>query len=207
MLMCVSTNGETSMQQGNQSKLLKLALADKQIAVAILGQAIIDEGGIGASGITIYYTNRGEAEQLWKIANFLGYANPLRKKKHRNHHHYGFSIKASKRKEIYDQIGPLPNPVKDRIFRHLLNRRSNINLRARGETRKLILQSLQEKPKTKLQIMLKVDASESTVRKHLNKLKQQGLVRINGRYKDAFQKSRRTAYLWTTTDKEEPSKN
>jgi len=190
------------MQQGNQSKLLKLALSNKQIAVAILGQATIDEGGIGASVITIYYTNKGEAEQLWTIANFLDYASPFRKKKHRNHYHYGFSIKASKRKELYDQIGPLPNPVKDQIFRHLTSRRPNINLRARGETRKLVLQSLREKPKTKLQLMLEVDAGESTVRRHLDKLKQQGLVRIYGRYKNAFQKSRRTAYLWTTTDKE-----
>ena len=63
------------MQRSNQSKLLKLALSNKQIAVAILGQAILDEGGIGASGITIFYTNKGEAEQLWTIANSLGYAN------------------------------------------------------------------------------------------------------------------------------------
>jgi len=107
------------MSQGAKSKLLEFALSNELIAVAILGQAIIDEGGIGASGITIFYTDKGEAEQLWKIANFLGYANSFRKKRHRNHFHYGFSIKASKRKELYDQIGPLPNPTKDQVFRHL----------------------------------------------------------------------------------------
>jgi DNA-binding transcriptional ArsR family regulator len=187
------------MQQNSQSKLLKFALDDKQIAVAILGQAILDEGGIGASGITIFYTNKGEAEQLWTIANSLGYANPFRKKKHRNHYHYGFSIKASKIKEFYDKIGPLPNTTKDRIFRHLANRRPNINIRARGETRKMILQSLKEKPKTVLQLMLELDIGGSTVRKHLKKLKREGLVEVYGRYKNAFQKSRRTAKLWTAT--------
>lgn len=51
--------------KNNRSKLLEFALSNKQIATAILGQAILDEGGIGASGITIFYTNEGEAKQLW----------------------------------------------------------------------------------------------------------------------------------------------
>jgi len=186
------------MEENNQSKLLTLALTNRQIAVAILGQAIMDEGGIGASAITIYYTSKREAEHLWQIANSLGYAGPLRKKKHRNHHHYGFTILAAKRKEFYDQIGPLPNPTKDRVFRHLANRpRSSINLRPKGETRKLILKSLRERPKTVLQLMLEMGASASAIRRHLQGLQRQGLVKVYGRYKDAFQKSRRTAYLWT----------
>lgn len=100
---------ETEMRQNEDSKILKLALSDKRIAIAVLGQALLDEGGIGAQSITIFYTNKGEAYHLWKIADSLGYANSFRKKKHRNHYHYGFSIKPSKRKELYDQIGPLPN--------------------------------------------------------------------------------------------------
>lgn len=187
------------MQQDNQSKLLKLALKNKQIAIAILGQAILDEGGIGASGITIFYTNENEARQLWTIANSLGYANPFRKKKHRNHYHYGFSIKAEKMRELSDAIGPLPNPMKDQIIHHLANRRPNIHIRARGETRKLILQSLQEKQKTVLQLMLELNISSSTVRKQLRDLSTQGLVEICGKQQDAFQRSRRTANLWITT--------
>jgi len=189
------------MQQDNQSKLLKLALSNKQIAITILGQAILDEGGIGASGITIFYTNEGEAKQLWTIANSLGYANPFRKKKHRNHYHYGFSIKAGKIREFYDKVGPLPNPTKDQIFQHLAKRRPNIHIRARGETRKLILQSLQEKPKTVLQLMLELNISSSTVRKQLRNLNTQGLVKICGKQQNAFQRSRRTAHLWIATKK------
>ena len=187
------------MGEGVTSKLLEFALSNEPIAAAILGQAIIDEGGIGASGITIFYTDKGEAEQLWKIANFLGYANSFRKKKHRNHFHYGFSIKASKRKELYEQIGPLPNSTKDQVFRHLTNRHPNICIRGREETRKLILQSLEKEPKTVLQLMLEFGIGASTTRKHLKKLRSQGLTEIYGRYEEAFQKSRRTANLWTAT--------
>ncbi len=185
------------MPHDDQSNLLKFALSNKKVAAAILGQAITDEGGIGASGITIFYTNKGEAEQLWIIADSLGYANPFRKKKHRNHYHYGFSLKAAKTKELYEQIGPIPNSTKDQIFWHLANRCPNINLRAKGETRKLILRSLKEKPKTVLQLMLELNASSSTIRKQLKRLKKEGLVQIYGKHQEAFQKSRRTANLWT----------
>jgi len=185
--------------QNKQAKLLTLALKDRKIALAILGQALIDEGSIGER-ITISYVSREEGEYLWKIANALGYANPLRTKDHRTHIHWWFSIKASKIKELYNEIGPLPNSFKDRIFLHHAKRRTG-HLRARGETRKLILEALREKPKTKLQLMLEVNANESTVRKHLNKLKQQGLIRIHGRNHDALHKSRRTAYLWTIAER------
>jgi len=184
--------------KNNKPRLLTLALSDKQIATAILGQAILDEGGIGASGITIFYTNENEARQLWMIADSLGHANPFRKKKHRNHYHYGFSIKAEKIKKLYDEIGPLPNPTKDIILQHLTTRHPNTHLRGRGETRELLLQSLNEKPKTVLDLMLELGISGSTARKQLNILKRQHLVRVYGYNRKAFQRSRRTAYLWTT---------
>jgi DNA-binding transcriptional ArsR family regulator len=187
------------MQDGSQSKLLKLSLANEKIAVAVLGQAILDEGGIGASGISIFYTYKGEALQLWKIADSLGYANPFRKKKHRNHHHYGFGIKASKVKELYARIGPLPNPMKDMVIRHLASRKPNIKLRPTGETKKLVLHLLRHKPMTVLQLMLRLGVGASTTRRQLRNLKRQGLVEISGRYQEAFEKSRRTAYLWTAT--------
>jgi DNA-binding transcriptional ArsR family regulator len=185
--------------KNNTPKLLTLALSNKQIATAIVGQALLDEGGIGTSGITVFYTNENEAKQLWTIADSLGYANPFRKKKHRNHCHYGFSIKAGKIKELYDEIGPLPNPTKDRIFRHLMARYPNIHLRQKGETKRLILKSLNRKPKTVLDLILELDISGSTARKQLNALKRQHLVKICGYNRKAFQKSRRTAYLWVAT--------
>jgi DNA-binding transcriptional ArsR family regulator len=179
-----------------ESKILTLALSDKQIAVTVLGQALLDEGGIGSQSITIFYTNRGEAEQLWKIADSLGYANVFRRKKHRNHFHYGFSIKASKRKELYEKIGPLPNLVKDIVFRHLATRQMGKSVRCRGETRTLILESLAREPKTVLQLMLELNTSASTMRRHLKELNRRGLVKIVGKNTVAFQKSLRTAHLW-----------
>lgn len=113
--------------------------------------------------------------------------------------HYSFSIKASKRKELYDQIGPLPNPVKDKVFRYLANRQSKRSLRRKGETRTLILQSLATEPQTVLQLMLELNTNASTMRRHLKELHRQGLVKIVGKDKGAFQKSLRTANLWQVT--------
>ena len=180
------------------SKTLKLALTNRQLAVAVLGQALLDEGGIGAQSITIFYTNKGEAEHLWKIADSLGYANVLRRKKHRNHYQYRFSIKASKRKELYEQISPLPNPVKDKIFNHLANRHGN-DIRAKGETRKLIVKCLQVKPMTVLELMLELNTNASTMRRHLTQLQSEKIVKIIGKDAGAFQKSLRTANLWKAT--------
>jgi hypothetical protein len=187
---------QTELQK-EESKTLQLSLKDKQIAVAVLGQALLDEGGIGAQSVTIFYTNKDEAVQLWKIANSLGYANVFRKKKHRNHYHYGFSIKASKRRELYDQIGPLPNLTKDTVFRHLADRNMQTS-RNRGETRKLILKSIANESKTVLQLMLELNTNASTMRRHLRKLQEQNLVKVVGKDEGAFQKSLRTANLWRT---------
>jgi hypothetical protein len=185
--------------QGNtcKSKILDLALKNRIVAIAVLGQALLDEGGIGAQSITIFYTNKQEAIHLWKIADSLGYANTFRKKKHRNHYQYGISIKAAKRKELYDQINPLPNLTKDNIFRHLSNRK-NVHVRKRGVTKIQLLEAIATKPKTVLQLMLELDTNASTIRKHLNELRQQNLVKMVGKDKTAFQKSLRTANLWSS---------
>jgi hypothetical protein len=180
-----------------KSKILEISLKNGEIAVAVLGQALLDEGGIGAQGITIFYTSKYEALHLWKIADSLGYANVFRKKKHRDHYNYGFSIKASKRKELYDQIGPLPNPTKEIIFRHLSNRQNN-SRRKRGLTKNQVLLAISTTPKTVLQLMLELDVSASAIRKHLRQLQRQNLVRIIGKDKTAFQKSLRTANLWSS---------
>jgi hypothetical protein len=186
---------KTEAPPKTESKILKLALSNKEVAVAVLGQALLDEGGIGAQSITIFYTSNSEAMHLWKIADSLGYANAFRKKKHRNHYHYGFSIKASKRKELYEQISPLPNPVKDKVFLHLASRQGKC-VSARGETRTLILQSLRIQPKTVLELMLELNTNASTMRRHLQKLQTEGLVKKVGKDVGAFQKSLRTANLW-----------
>jgi hypothetical protein len=42
------------ISQDNEFKILRLALNDKRIAIAVLGQALLDEGGIGAQSITVF---------------------------------------------------------------------------------------------------------------------------------------------------------
>jgi predicted ArsR family transcriptional regulator len=74
-----------------------------------------------------------------------------------------------------------------------------MNQRAKGETKRLVLQTLAAEPKTVLQLMLELDIGASTMRRHLSELNRRGLVKIVGKNSAAFQKSRRTAYLWKAT--------
>lgn len=110
-----------------------------------------------------------------------------------------FRLEHPKRKKLYDQIGPLLNPVKDKVFRHLASRKVGHNIRGKGETKMLLLKLLATEPKTVLQLMLELNTNASTVRRHLKTLKRQGLVRIIGKNINAFHKSRRTANLWVVT--------
>lgn len=49
--------------QNEECKILKLALDNRQIAVAVLGQALMDEGGIGSQAIyhLLYKQRRSHA--------------------------------------------------------------------------------------------------------------------------------------------------
>src|SRR4030065_2622057 len=102
-------------------KLRELALKSKDVAYAIIGQAIIDEGDIGQTSVTVAYYSESMARYLWEIADRWGLANPLRhKRKMSGARGWSFTIKAHKRKELYDFIGPLPDKKKDFAFNHLL---------------------------------------------------------------------------------------
>ena len=103
---------------------------------------------------------------------------------------------ASKRKELYEQIGPLPNPVKDKVFKHLANRKNCPSGREKGEAKQAILLSVSSQPKTVLQLMFEFNLGASTTRRYLQNLLKEGLVRIEGKNVAAFQKSRRTGNLW-----------
>jgi hypothetical protein len=56
---------EIESDQG--SKILQLALSNKQIAIAVLGQALLDEGGIGAQSITIFIQTKGKRNIFGKL--------------------------------------------------------------------------------------------------------------------------------------------
>ncbi len=93
-------------------------------------------------------------------------------------------------------IGPLSNVVKDKVFRHLSSRQLGPINKKKGVSKNLILESIKNDPKTVLDLMLEVNLSVSTTRRYLDRLRLEGLAKVEGRYKNAFQKSRWTSYLW-----------
>ena len=180
------------------STVMQRALKDKAVAMAIIGQAIIDEGAIGVDGsITVSYTSYENAYNLWKIANAWGLVHPLRKKLYKTHTKWVVAFKAEKREEIYKYIGPLPDPRKNKMFRHILrNPRGRIHKGGKGEVQRKILELLKRKPLTIREISYALDLSGSTVRKHLKKLAERGKVTIIGVNKNSLNKNQRTAHLW-----------
>ena len=160
-------------------RLKQLAYASKEVAYAIIGQAILDEGDIGQTSVTIAYYPESMARCLWEIANHWELANPSRVKTRKNRAKvWSFTIKAGKRTDLYDVIGPLPDEKKDRASRHLMiPQPSGKHKYRRGEAKRLILQMLQkEGPMTRRELMYRLGIRGSTVCAHLLELKKKGMV-------------------------------
>jgi len=182
-------------------KLKELAFKNRDVAYAIIGQAMLDEGDIGLGCITIGYYSEGMARYVWEIANRWGLANPLREKRKKSGATvWSFSIKASKRKELYDKIGPLPDEEKDRAFRHLIiPQPSGKHRYKRGKAKGLILQLLEKKgPMTKRELMYELGIRGSTVGAHLLELKKKGMV-IDTRSINGFGR-RQSSKQWKITN-------
>jgi len=180
------------------NRILELAKENKAVAMAIIAQAIIDEGAIGADGtITINYTSRKNAVYLWKIANAWDLVHPIRKKKYINHTTWYVSFRAEKREEIYKFVGPLPDLRHDRMFRHILRRYNGGPHKARnGETQRKTLDLLKNKPMTVRDISYALDISASTTRKHLINLRKDKKIFVFGYNKKSPNKNQRTAQIW-----------
>ena len=180
------------------NKIFELAKRNKNIAMAIIIQAIIDEGAIGADGsITITYTSEENAVYLWKIANVWNLVHPIRTKKYVTITKWCVSFRAEKRNEIYKIVGPLPDSRQDRMFRHILRSHTGgIHKGTRGETKSKILQLLKNESMTIRDISYTLDLSASTVRTHLKALKNSGKVFVNGYNKKSPNKNQRTAEIW-----------
>jgi len=161
-----------------KEKLSELVSKNKEIAYVILGQSIIDEGDIGQTSITLAYYSEPTARYLWKIADCWGLANPFHEKKKRSGATvWSFTIKACKRKELYDFIGPLPDERKDLAYNHLLiPQPSGKHKYQRKETKQIILELLRKEPMTRRELMYKLGVRGSIVARHLLELKDKGLV-------------------------------
>ena len=158
-------------------KVKQLAYERKEVAYAIIGQAILDEGDVGQTSIWIAYYSEDMARYLWEIADRWELANSLHVKVRKNGARvWSFTIKAPKRSDLYDVIGPLPDKRKDRAFRHLLiPQPSGKHKYRRGEAKRLILQKLQRNgPMTRRELMYELRIRGSTVARHLLQLKKKG---------------------------------
>jgi DNA-binding transcriptional ArsR family regulator len=180
------------------NRISELAKKNKDVAMAVIVQAIIDEGAIGADGtIKITYTSKKNAVYLWEIANAWGLLHPIRNTNYITHTKWCISFRAEKREEIYKLVGPLPDPMHDRMFRHILRKyKGGVHKGRRGETRKKILELLKNKTMTVRGIAYALDLSASTVRTHLRILRKDGKVFISGYNKKSPNKNQRTAQIW-----------
>ena len=181
------------------NRISTIAKKNKEVAAAIIVQAIIDEGAIGADGsITITYTSKKNAVYLWEIAHAWDFVHPLRKKEYSNHTKWCIGFRADKRNELYDLVGPLPDPRHDKMFRHILrNHIGGPYKNGRGESERMILELLKKKAKTVRQLAYDLDLSASSVRKHLRILRNKKKVVVSGCDKQAIYKNQRTAEIWT----------
>jgi len=183
------------------NRITEISKKNKDVAMAIIVQAIIDEGAIGADGtITISYTSKKNAVYLWDIANAWDLVHPIRKKNCINHTKWFISFRAEKREEIYKLVGPLPDPRHDRMFRHILRKSTGgIHKGRKGETRKKILELLKNKAMTIRDISYALDISASTTRKHLTNLRKDKKIFVIGYNKNSPNKNQRTAQIWSSS--------
>ena len=180
------------------NRISELAKKNKDVAMAIIIQAIIDEGAIGADGsINITYTSKKNAVYLWEIANAWNLVHPIRSKNCITHTKWCIGFRAEKREEIYKLVGPLPDPRQDKMFRHILRKYTGgIHKGKRGETKRKTLELLKNKAMTVRDIAYALDLSASIVRTHLRSLRKDGKVLVSGLNKEAPNKNQRTAQIW-----------
>jgi len=176
------------------------AMNDREIAYAIVGQAILDEAKIGPEAIRISYYSEEEARHLWEIAKHWDLANNLRTEKAHGAKRWAFTIKAEARQRLYEVVGPLPNSAKDKAFRHLIARSSRGGSwkYPRGQAKKAIINMLMT-PRTVREVCESTDLGCSSVRKHLRSLEREGLVRRVGKNIDSIRKNFRVAELWSAS--------
>ena len=182
------------------NKISDMAKKNKDVAMALIAQAIIDEGAIGADGtITVSYTSKENAIYLWQIANNWDLVHPILMKKYITHTKWCVSFRAEKRKEIYKHIGQLTDPKHDQMFRHILrNYKGGSHKGGRGEIQNKIIYLLKKKDMTVRDIAYALDLSASTVRSHLRRLKNDKKVCVIGYNKKSPYKNQRTAQIWAT---------
>ncbi len=176
--------------------LKQKALQNKELAYAIVGQALLDEGSILTNKIEIFYNDEETARYLFDIAKRWNLADTFRTKRALNQTKYGFTIKAEARALLYEKIGPFPDKIRDIAFKHLLRPLYAGPKYPPGVAKSKILALLKQEPKTVRQLSYELDLSGSTVKQHLNDLKASKKVTVIGKNVDSVKGKRKSAFVW-----------
>jgi len=176
--------------------LIQKALVDEDLAYAIVGQALLDEGSILTSNMEIFYNDEGTARFLFEIAKHWNMADNFRTKHALKQTKYGFTIRAHARHSVYDKIGPLPDETKEVAFKHLLRDITTGPKYPQNVAKKEIVASLRTKPKTSRELAYELGLSGSTIKGHLHDLRRVGKVRIIGKNTGSLKGKRKCAYVW-----------
>ena len=176
--------------------LLQKALVNEDLAYAIVGQALLDEGSILTSNMEIFHNDENTARFLFAIAKQWNMADNFRAKRTLKQKKYGFTTKAHARHPICDRIGPLPDGTKDVAFKHLLRDITTGPKYPQNVAKKKIVSSLRTKSKTSRELAYELGLSGSTIKGHLHDLRKAGKVRIIGRNTRSLKGKTKCAYVW-----------
>ncbi len=178
-------------------KLKEKALHNEDIAYAIVGQAMLDEGSILTNKIEVFYNDEETAKYLFDIANQWDLANKFRTKRALKQIKYGFTIKAEARTRLHNKIGALPDIVRNEAFQHLLRPLPKGPKYPQGNAKHRIMASLEKAPKTIRELSYELELSGSTVKEHLNDLKGEGQVAVIGKNLNSSKGKRKCAFVWS----------
>ncbi len=176
--------------------LLNQILKAEDMAYAVVGQALLDEGSIRTDKVEIFYNDRNTASYLFEVAKSIGLADKLRIKRALHQTKFGFTIKYNKWVEVYRRIGPLPDKDRDHALRFLVRPHTNKPRYLAGRAKNFLLAQLRKRPRTAREIYYELGLSGSTIRKHLRDLQVAGKVTMIGKNKKARKGKRRSAFLW-----------
>jgi DNA-binding transcriptional ArsR family regulator len=167
------------------------------MAIALVGQALLDEGSILTDKIEIFYNDRATARYIFEVARHVGLARRFRTKKALHQRKYGFTIVQAGWAKLYQTIGPLPDARKECAFEFLLRHRSTGPSRPVGESKDLLLDLLRNKPMTSRDLCYALGLSGSTIRRHLINLLDRNAVRIIGKNEASRSGKNKSALVWS----------
>jgi len=180
-------------------KLKEKALQNEELAYAIVRQAMLDEGSILTSKIEISYNDEETARYLFDIAKHWHLADIFRTKHALKQTKYGFTIKAEARARLHNKIGALPDNVRNKAFQYLLRPLPKGPKYAQVNAKHRILVSLEKAPKTIRELAYELELSGSTIKDHLNNLKEKGQVAVVGKNVSSSKGKRKCAFVWNIT--------